>query len=199
MNNHDANAEINSIGIRDVLLNTNLGLTMLVAIFALMISIKTTLEAALAKPPGNVGVCITWAKQDNTDVDLWVSGPGEPRAIGYSRKSGKLFDLLRDDLGFGSDATDANFECAYTRGIVPGEHIANVHCYRCPVLPQVVNVEVTANTGDNSPMRTLVTTDVTLRKAGQEMTAIRFILEKDGTIRPGSMHAVFKAIRSAKP
>jgi hypothetical protein len=110
-----------------------------------------------------------------------------------------VFDLLRDDLGLVPDATDANFECAYTRGIVPGEHIANVHAYRTPSLPIVVHVEVTATTGPNAPMRTLVTTSVTLTKQGQEKTAIRFYLEKDGTIRPGSVHAVFKPLRSAKP
>jgi hypothetical protein len=48
-------------------------------------------------------------------------------------------------------------------------------------------------------MRVLVTTAVTLIHQGQELTAIRFYLEKDGTIRPGSMHRVFKPLRSAKP
>jgi hypothetical protein len=198
MNEHDANAEINAVAYRDILLNMNLVLTMVAAIFALLISIKTTLEAALAKPPGNLSVSIVWPV-GNSDVDLWVLGPGEPRAIGYSRKSGKLFDLLRDDLGLVPDATGANFETSFTRGVVPGEYTINVHAYRCPTLPLVVNVEVAISGSDSAPMRVLVTTSVTLTKQGQEATAIRFYLEKDGTIRKDSMHRVFKPIRSAKP
>jgi hypothetical protein len=189
-------ALMHSILARDTYLNLLMVVLLLLVILIRMLNPIT--EDAKANPPGNLGVCITWA-QGNADIDLWNLAPGEPRAVGYSRKSGKVFDLLRDDLGLVPDATDANFECAYTRGIVPGEHIANVHCYRCPTLPQIVHVEVTVTTGANSPMRTLVTTDVTLTKQGQELTAIRFYLEKDGTIRPGSMHRVFKPLRSAKP
>jgi hypothetical protein len=187
---------VHSILARDTYLNLLMVVLLLLVILIRMLNPIT--QEAKADPPGNLGVCITWA-QGNADIDLWTLAPGEPRAVGYSRKSGKVFDLLRDDLGLVPDATDANFECAYTRGIVPGEHIANVQCYRCPTVPQLVHVEVTSTAGANSPMRTLVTTDTTLTKQGQELTAIRFILEKDGTIRPGSMHRVFKPLRNAKP
>jgi hypothetical protein len=170
-----------------------------ILLFALFASIPKKNESEFkANPPGNLVVTIVWPV-GNSDVDLWVLGPGEPRAVGYSRKSGKLFDLLRDDLGLVPDATGANFENAYTRGVVPGEYTINIHAYRCPTLPQVVNVEIGMNAGNNSQMRVLVTTSVTLIHQGQELTAIRFYLEKDGTIRPGSMHRVFKPLRSAKP
>jgi hypothetical protein len=132
-------------------------------------------------------------------VIIRVHGPGEPRAIGYSRKSGKLWDLLRDDLGTVPDATGINFENAYTRGIVAGDYTINVHCYRCPDVPQVVQVEVAVSTGSNSPMMVLVTTTVTLTKQGQEATAIRFTLNGDGRVKRDSMHRVFKPLRSAKP
>jgi hypothetical protein len=180
--------------------DTYLNLLVIIAIilFLVLRLIQPPTEDAKANPPGNLVVTIVWPV-GNSDIDLWVLGPGEPRAVGYSRKSGKLFDLLRDDLGLIPDATGANFENAYTRGVVPGEYTINIHAYRCPTLPQVVNVEIGMNAGNNSQMRVLVTTSVTLIHQGQELTAIRFVLEKDGTIRPGSMHRVFKPIRSAKP
>jgi hypothetical protein len=154
-------------------------------------------EDAKAEPPGNLTVHIVWPV-GNTDVDLWVHGPGEPRAIGYSRKSGKLWDLLRDDLGTVPDATGINFESAYTRGVVAGAYTINVHAYRVPTVPIVVQVEV-ALSPETGPLKVLFTTTVTLTKQGQEKTAVRFYLEADGTVRPGSVHAVFKPLRSAKP
>jgi hypothetical protein len=170
-----------------------------ILLFALFASIPKKNESeAKAEPPGNLVVTIVWPV-GNSDIDLWVLGPGEPRAVGYSRKSGKLFDLLRDDLGLVPDATGANFENAYTRGVVPGEYTINIHAYRAPTLPLVVNVEIGMNAGNNSQMRVLVTTSVTLIHQGQEITAIRFYLEKDGTIRKDSLHRVFKPLRSAKP
>jgi hypothetical protein len=170
-----------------------------ILLFALFASIPKKNESeAKAEPPGNLVVTIVWPV-GNSDIDLWVLGPGEPRAVGYSRKSGKLFDLLRDDLGLVPDATGANFENAYTRGVVPGEYTINIHAYRAPTLPLVVNVEIGMNAGNNSQMRVLVTTSVTLIHQGQELTAIRFYLEKDGTIRKDSLHRVFKPLRSAKP
>jgi hypothetical protein len=173
-------------------------LFLMVLVILLLVNPKVPPTDAQAEPPGNLSACIVWPG-GNVDIDWWGHGPGEPRPIGYSRKSGKLWDLLRDDLGTVPDATGANFECAYTRGVVAGAYTINVHCYRCPTVPQLVNLEVAIMTGANAPMRVLVTTSVTLTKQGQELTAIRFYLEADGTIRPGSMHRVFKPLRSAKP
>ena len=39
--------------------------------------------------------------------DLWVQAPGD-LPIGYSNKSGGVFNLLRDDLGKAKDMTDGN-------------------------------------------------------------------------------------------
>jgi hypothetical protein len=180
---------------KDTYLNLLVVILLILVVIIRMLNPPT--EEANAEPPGNLTVHIVWPV-GNTDVDLWVHGPGEPRAIGYSRKSGKLWDLLRDDLGLIPDATGINFENAFTRGIVAGAYTVNVMCYRCPSVPQVVNVEV-ALSPDTGPLKVLVTTSVTLTKQGQELTAIRFYLEADGTIRPGSLHRVFKPLRSAKP
>lgn len=151
------------------------------------------------EPPGNVIAHITWPP-GNTDIDLWVDGPGEVVPVGYSNKGGLLWNLLRDDLGTAPDATGLNYENAYTRGITPGEYTINVHCYRCPVLPQHVEVEVSlkAESGDKSSMKIIATAGLDLTSNGQERTAIRFTLDKDGGLRPGSTHSVFKPLRSAE-
>lgn len=125
-------------------------------------------ENASAVPPGNVVIAITWPPGD-TDIDLWVTGPGEIVPVGYSNKGGLLFNLLRDDLGDRPDATPLNYENTYSRGIIAGEYIVNVHCYRCPVVPQKVDVEISINRGDNGK-----------------------------GVMPNSMNNVFRPLRAAK-
>ncbi|RVC14735.1 hypothetical protein EN884_16150, partial [Mesorhizobium sp. M7A.F.Ca.AU.001.01.1.1] len=94
----DYDSEINSVAYRDVLLNTILGLVMIIGIVALLIQVKKAVEQAAAEPPGNMIVHAVWPQGD-TDVDLWVDGPGELVPVGYSNKGGLLWNLLRDDLG----------------------------------------------------------------------------------------------------
>lgn len=201
MSDHDQSHDhINAVAYRDILMNTILGLVIMFAFAIIMMVQKQAAEAAQADPPGNLIVHILWPEGD-TDIDLWVSGPAEPVPVGYSNKGGVLWNLLRDDLGDSPDATPINYEDAFTRGVVPGEYTINVHCYRCPSLPQKVDVEVSINTGDpgeKSGLKVLVTTSVNLVSPGQERTAINFILNADGTIRPGSMNSVFRPLRSAQ-
>lgn len=193
--------EVIGIGYRDVLMNM-LGVvtTMLVALLVMVTVEKVKESDGTSTPPGNVIAHLLYP-EGNTDIDLWVDGPGELVPVGYSNKGGLLWNLLRDDLGTQPDATGINYEDAFTRGVVPGEYTVNAHCYRCPVLPQLVHVEVSINTGDpgeKTPLKVLVTTSINLTQEGQERTAIRFYLNEDGTIKPGSMNSVFKPLRSAK-
>jgi hypothetical protein len=62
-------------------------------------------EADGVPAPGNVIIEAQWPDKLDADVDLWVQGPGD-RPVGYSNKSGRLFNLLRDDLGRTQDMTD---------------------------------------------------------------------------------------------
>lgn len=155
----------------------------------------------LDNPPGNVVVSIVWPEGD-TDVDLWLYGPGEGRPVGYSNKSGSLWNLLRDDLGNSGDLTGFNYENAYTRGVAEGEYIINVHCYRCPRLPVPVQVEVRVKSGRDGggkgSMRTLAVTTVTLAAPWEELTALRFRLDAEGRLVPGSMNHLYEPLRSAR-
>ena len=151
-----------------------------------------------ADPPGNVIVAITWP-EGNTDIDMWVTGPGELHPVGYSNKGGVLFNLLRDDLGSLPDATPLNYENAYSRGVVAGEYIVNVHCYRCPIVPQQVHVEVSVNDGSaRKGTKKVATTHLDLTANGQERTALRFRLDAAGNLLPDSLNSIFRPLRSAK-
>jgi hypothetical protein len=181
---------------RDFLFLTLLGFVAMVV--WLLPFINPPAQSSDAVPPGNVVVAITWPEGD-TDVDLWITGPGEITPVGYSNKGGVLFNLLRDDLGHMPDATPLNYENAYSRGVVAGEYIVNVHCYRCAVLPQRVAVEVSVNAGDRGKgVKPIATTALELRANGEEKTALRFRLDEQGNVEPGSMNNVFRPLRAAK-
>src|SRR5215813_5025723 len=59
-------------------------------------------EIAGEHSPGNVIVEAQWGDGLDADVDLWVQAPGD-KPVGYSNKSGRVFNLLRDDLGRAQD------------------------------------------------------------------------------------------------
>jgi hypothetical protein len=149
----------------------------------------------ITTPPGNMIISITWP-YGNIDVDLWVYGPTEDKPIGYSNKSGVLFDLLRDDLGFRPDYTPLNFETTYSRGLLPGEYIINIHCYRCPLedLPMKVSLEVSINTPKNK-FSNLYASVITLMEDKEEKTAIRFKLDDKNKVVAGSMNHIFIPLR----
>src|SRR4051794_34646124 len=90
---------------------------------------KAARTAEGARAPGNVVIEASWPPDLDTDVDLWVQGPGDV-PVGYSNKGGGLFNLLRDDLGHVMDVSGMNYETSYSRGVLPGEYVVNLHLYR---------------------------------------------------------------------
>lgn len=186
---------MNSIVFRDLLLLLLLGF--LAMVVWMLPHINPPALDANSEPPGNVVAHITWP-EGNNDVDMWMDGPGEMQPVGYSNKGGLLWNLLRDDLGESPDATPLNYENAFTRGITPGEYIINVHCYRCPVVPVPVQVEVSVKTedGNKSSMKIVATTSVVLGMNGEELTALRFELTREGDLIAGSMNHVFRPLRA---
>jgi len=182
---------------RDILANFLLLFVMLLLVLIPHIREPEKAEAS-ADPPGNIIATISWP-EGNTDIDLWMIGPGEPNAVGYSNKGGVLVNLLRDDLGTMPDATPLNYENAYTRGAPAGEYIVNVHCYRCPVVPQLVSVEIRNSKGDPRAAKgtaLLFTSTLELRANGQERTAARFRIDDEGDLIPGSIDFTFKELRA---
>jgi hypothetical protein len=155
-------------------------------------------EADGVPAPGNVIIEAQWPDKLDADVDLWVEGPGD-RPVGYSNKSGRLFNLLRDDLGRAQDMTDYNYEVAYSRGTPAGEYIVNLHMYRGIGVTYPVTVKIVASVkaDASAPARQLVATTIELRRENQELTALRFRLDSKGQLQPGSVNSLFKELRVA--
>lgn len=149
--------------------------------------------------PGNVIVELNWPKELDTDVDLWVEAPGD-NPVGYSNKGGLIFNLLRDDLGGQSDVTDINYEVSYSRGVPTGEYTVNVHLYRdmSGTLPIPVTLAVSVKPNPQVAAKRILTTKLELQHQGQEITAFRFSLDKDGNLVAGSVHELPKPLRSRK-
>ena len=156
-------------------------------------------EVESVNAPGNVMVEMRWPDDMDADVDLWVQAPGDI-PVGYSNKGGKLFNLLRDDLGKFGDATDLNYEVSYSRGLPPGEYVVNVHAYRNAAMrfPIPVTTVVSVKTDTNQTARQILTTRIDLRREGEELTVFRFNLDSDGALVPGSVNSLFRPLRPGK-
>ncbi len=189
-----------SLVARDVLSLTSLGFLAIVMILLPHINPPESAQDHSADPPGNVVVEMRWPDRSQSDIDLWVQAPGDV-AVGFSNKSGLIFDLLRDDLGWRGDISDVNFEIAYTRGVAAGEYTVNVHFYRSTMEPGdvPVTVEVSVRAVRGGPLVRLVRTEVVLRRAGEEITALRFRLAEDGSLIPGSINNIPKALFAYRP
>lgn len=170
--------------IQDVLLAMLLGVA--AVIMFVLPSVNPAAEADPLDPPGNLVASIAWPA-GSIDVDLWVGHADD--AVGYSNKSGKVWSLLRDDLGTANDPTPLNMEAAFTRGLPDGEYIVNVKCFGCAgKVPVPVSVEVRLAEG-GMIYRGVV--DLVADK--QERTAVRFRV-RDGKVVRGSESSVFVAL-----
>jgi hypothetical protein len=161
-------------------------------VLAIILLINPPAQDAEVKAPGNLTVAIAWP-QGPADVDVWVTGPGQPRATGYSNRAGRLFNLLRDDLGTAGDTTPLNFENAYSRGLPAGEYVINGHCYTCAA-PVPVYFEV--RVGAPGERQELLFSGTETIAPKEERTFVRFKLDADGKVVPGSASRVFQKLRA---
>jgi hypothetical protein len=150
-----------------------------------------------ATPPGSVIVELHWDDKVDADIDLWVQAPGDV-PVGYSNKSGMIFNLLRDDLGHSGDPLSMNYEIAYGRGLWPGEYVVNAHFFRSADghFPVAVNAKVSVR-ASNGEINNLLQRTVELTYVGQEKTIFRFRLDSHGNLVPGSVNDLYKPLRSA--
>jgi hypothetical protein len=150
-----------------------------------------------AQAPGNVIVELTWPQGYDDDVDLWVQGPGDV-PVGYSNKSGMIFNLLRDDLGHSGDPNSMNYEVEYGRGHWPGEYVVNAMLYRSHdhKLPVPAHVRVSLQ-DQQGEVHQVLQADAQLAYEGQETTMFRFRLDGHGDFVAGSMNRIHKNLRNA--
>ncbi len=152
-----------------------------------------------APSPGNVIVELRWPDEINADVDLWVEAPGDV-PVGYSNKGGRIFNLLRDDLGKQADVTELNYEVTYSRGVPAGDYTVNVHLYRDlekrGAIP--IAVVVSSKQAPDLPAKQIVARKLELAHEGQELTVMRFSLDEEGQLIKGSVHDLPKPLRAKK-
>lgn len=178
---------------RDVILLALVGFVAMVILLLPHITVAKK-ESEQTKVPGNVIVEMHWPSNQAVDVDLWVKAPGE-FPVGFWNQGGEIFNLLRDDLGFVGDATDENYEISYSRGILQGEYIVNVHMYG-PLPPGVtvpVNVVVSVRKKYDDTNQ-ILKTNIKLTRRNQEETAFRFKLTGDGDLVPGSVSTLRRSL-----
>jgi hypothetical protein len=166
-------------------------LFLMVLVMLLLVNPKVPPTKSDAPPPGHMVITIDWPV-GNTDVDGWIKDPLEPRAIGYSRKTGKNWSLVRDDVGDTNDPTPMNRESYISRAAPAGHYVFNLHLFR-GAGPIEVWVEV--RLFENGKSRVIATTKATLHRYGQEITVIAFDLDDKG--KASGMNNVFQPLRSA--
>ena len=185
---------------RDAILLSLLGLMLIIVILLQYFNPPT--EEATSEPPGNVIVELEWPNELDTDIDLWVQAPKD-RSVGYSNKGNAVLNLLRDDVGSRQDISDINHEITYSRGVLPGEYIVNLHYYADHTgkggrLKVPVHVWVSVKKGNRSTPRVIVDRRLTMDRVGDEKTAFRFRLGEKGELVAGSINERFKALRAWK-
>ncbi len=183
---------------RDVIMLALLGFAAIVML--LLPHLNPPVEARdPTQPPGNVIVELRWPDEIDADVDLWVEAPGD-RPVGYSNKGGRVFNLLRDDLGYSGDAAGLNYEVAFSRGVPAGEYTVNLHLYRnnSGRLPITAVVVVSVKVDPESGIQPIATERVELARVDQEITAVRFSLNGLGDLVPGSIHRLQRPLRTAQ-
>jgi len=174
---------------RDVLMLTLVGFIAMVVLMLPHLS-KSEEQTEEQKAPGSVVVEIHWPGDMPADVDLWVQAPNDI-PVGFFNQNGTHFNLLRDDLGVEGDASGKNYEISYSRGIVAGEYVVNVHQYG-PVEPGVtvpVNVIVSVRQQYDT-LRQVLDSRVELYKKNQEETAFQFRLTEKGDVVEGSVNTL---------
>ena len=195
-------ADDSDVTFRDVITLALLGFVSLVIILLPHINPPKKSQQEEAKTiaaPGNVIVEARWDDKIDADVDLWVQAPGDV-PVGYSNLGGQVFNLLRDDIGFRNDASNLNYENAFSRSMSAGDYTVNLHLYfnranAWPVRTKVLVSTITPS-GISRVSKQILVKDVMLTKLGQEITVFRFRLNGQGRLVPGSVSDAFKPLRT---
>jgi hypothetical protein len=181
---------------RDVILLALLGFVTIVVLLLPHLN-PPTVDQQASPAAGNLVVEVRWDDRIDADVDLWVEAPGDV-PVGYSNKGGRIFNLLRDDLGHKGDVTGLNYEMAFSRGAPAGDYTINLHLYRhnSGPLPMSAVVAIGIKLTPDAPLRSILTETVDLLHQGQEVTVARFSLDDIGSVVPGSLHDLPRRLRS---
>ena len=170
----------------DLLFNTLLAFVMLFAIALLAMNPKAKTGVIDAK--AEFIITVTWPDRDPNDIDTWVQDPAGNLVWFRSREAG-MMHLDRDDRGLANDTlvingqqvvNPLNQEVVTVRGFAPGEYTVNVFYYESK---NGQPVDVTVSVVKVNPRAEVVFYGVQrLNRKGDERTAVRFTLDRDGRV-----------------
>ena len=171
----------------DLLFNT---LLCFAALFILsFILINPSKNKNNVKSKADYIITVTWDKDLDNDVDTYVRDP-QGNLVAFMRREEGLMHLDRDDLGkindivqtpFGPVEHKENKEIVTLRGFNRGEYIVNVHMYKRRDEKAITEVTIQLDK-INPSFKTVVIKKVVLGDSGDEKTAFRFVLDKDGKV-----------------
>jgi len=170
----------------DLLFNALLGFTFLFLIAIMFMN--PIAKKGIIDPKAEYIITIAWPDNNPDDVDTWVEDPNG-NLIWFRNREAGLVHLDRDDRGQINDTITVNGEkiqnplnqeVVTIRGVVPGEYVVNVHYYATETgLPLPVTVKVAKV---NPALEIVYYGNTILEKKGDEKTAVRFVIDKSGTV-----------------
>ncbi len=170
----------------DLLFNALLGFTFMFLVAIMFLNPPT--KTGIVDPKAEYIITATWEEGRPDDLDLWVQGPGN-EVVWFRNQEADLMHLDRDDRGTVNDQlvvdgkevrNPLNQEVVTIRGQAPGEYIVNLHYYNTqtkrPLDAEVEIVKV------NPRLEVVYHGTVRLERLGQEKTAARFTVARDGRV-----------------
>lgn len=170
----------------DLLFNTLLAFVLLFAVALVAMNPKAKTGAIEAK--AELIITVSWPDMNPNDIDTWVQDPGGNLLWFRAREAG-LMHLDRDDRGLANDTmvingqqvtNPLNQEVVSIRGYAAGEFVVNAHYYESK---NGEPVDVTVSVVKVNPRAEIVFYgSVTLQRKGDEATAVRFTLDREGRV-----------------
>lgn len=170
----------------DLLFNALLGFTFLFLVAIMFMNPEA--KSGIIDPKAEYIITVTWADNSPDDIDTWVEDP-DGQVIWFRNPQAGLLHLDRDDRGMINDTITVNGkeitnplnqEVVTLRGVVKGEYVVNLHYYATETgKPVDVNVRLDKV---NPKLEVKYYGTVTLEKKGDEKTAFRFKIGRDGDV-----------------
>ena len=168
----------------DMLLNVLMGFSIMV--FISLALIRPEIKTANVALKAEYLITVTWPDNNPDDIDTYVEDP-TGAIVWYRHMDAGFLSLERDDRGMYKDTlivdgkriqNPLNQEIVTMRSIVPGEYVVNIFHY---LANSVDPIPVTVRDERLNPTVQIVYNgNLTLDHRGDEKTAIRFTLDKDG-------------------
>lgn len=176
---------------RDMLFLMVLGLV--VVIFLITFLIAPVGKKFETEQRAEIVIEAVWPSGTKYDVDLWSMGPdGVPVGWGVWEAAPSL-NLERDDRGKLDDVAEINFESISVRTLEAGEYVVNLHMFYNHGEPLPVPVVVTV-VSKNEDIGRIFSGQVMLNHLREEVTVVRFSLDDDGNLVPGSVGNAYKEV-----